>query len=272
MLQHYILKQRSQKDLLLMTHIVIGYPSLDESSKIVSTMITNGADLIELQIPGADTGLDGKLISDANQQALQQGVTVEKCLCFARKLIQQYHTPFIFVVYKNSLDHYGWLRFMHNAAQIGIQGIIVPDLPKTSGLYYQAMAEAEGTTLIPVVFPASSYDELSQVKHYKGFCYCATSDNVTGSRVQFNQRLRNHLHNIKQRIPIPTATGFGIKDKQQVNFLRGYTDIAVIGTRLLQIYNARSIIGVEEFLQQLIKTPLTIPNKALRKTVADSIK
>jgi tryptophan synthase alpha chain len=142
MLEQHIRQKLRHKPLLLMTHIVIGYPSFRESWALARAMVDAGVDLMELQIPFSEPMADGPVILKANQQALAAGATVQKCIEFATELRSQVQTPLLFMSYYNILFKYGVQRFTEQMQRSGLAGAIVPDLPLEEGDdYLGAMAE-----------------------------------------------------------------------------------------------------------------------------------
>ena len=128
MLKEYILNKRKEKDILLMTHIVLGYPSFEDSLRVVEAMVEAGVDIIELQIPFSEPTADGPVILRTNQQALDSGSTVAKCFDCARELAGRFPIPFLFMSYYNILFKYGPDRFAKDMAEAGMQGAIVADV------------------------------------------------------------------------------------------------------------------------------------------------
>ena len=128
MIESYIRKQREKKDILLMTHIVIGYPSLEASFRIVREMVEAGVDLMELQIPFSEPMADGPVILKANQDALAGGITVQECIDFAARVTAAFDIPFLFMSYYNILFKYGVDSFARTMAQIGARG----DCPRSA--------------------------------------------------------------------------------------------------------------------------------------------
>ena len=144
MLEDYLRRRQSQQPILLMTHIVIGYPSYEDSLRLVETMVEAGVDLMELQIPFSEPIADGPVILDANQRALAAGVTVEHCLDFAKRVTDRFEVPFLFMSYYNILFKYGVGRFVETIAALGLRGAIVPDLPPEEGGEYLDAMRAQG--------------------------------------------------------------------------------------------------------------------------------
>ena len=133
MLETYIRSRLQGKEILLMTHIVIGYPSWEESFEIVGQMVAAGVDLMELQIPFSEPIADGPVILQANQKSLGAGATVAKCLEFGRRAAETFKIPFLFMSYYNILFKYGLGPFVNEMAAANLKGAIVPDLPPRRG-------------------------------------------------------------------------------------------------------------------------------------------
>lgn len=136
MLTNYINTKRKSKDILLMTHIVVGYPDLETSFKIVETMVNSGVDLMELQIPFSEPIADGPTILYANHIALKNGVKTKNCFEFSFKITQMFDIPFLFMTYYNILFKYGVSKFALDMKKSGLKGAIVPDLPPEEGKEY----------------------------------------------------------------------------------------------------------------------------------------
>lgn len=252
MLESYLREQRKQKDILLMTHIVIGYPSLEASFEIVKAMVEAGVDLIELQIPFSEPIADGPVILKANQDALATGITVNDCIEFGGKAAKQFDIPFLFMTYYNILFKYGVDRFAQTTAAKGLKGAIVPDLPPEEGQdYLNAMDDQQ---LAPIfIYAPTTKDERMQMLagHAKGFVYCVARKGVTGQQTQFSQELGSYLKRCRQATNLPLALGFGVKDRDDVEFLTGKVDIAVIGTQTIRIVEEQGVEAVGDFIRSL---------------------
>ena len=117
------------KKILLMTHLVLGYPSFEVNQQVIRQMVDNGVDVIELQIPFSEPVADGPVILKANQESIATGTKVRDCLAFAAEMTAAHNIPFLFMTYYNILFKYGLEKFFAKAKEIGVQGFIVPDLP-----------------------------------------------------------------------------------------------------------------------------------------------
>jgi tryptophan synthase alpha chain len=251
-LEAQIRQARSKQDILLMTHIVIGYPSLAASADIVDAMVEAGVDLMELQIPFSEPMADGPVILAANQKALSAGSTVERCLEFAATVSRKYPIPFLFMSYYNVLFRAGVARFVDRMKAAGVQGTIVPDLPpEEAGEYLAAMKNA-GADPIFIYSPSTPDERLRQIaEHASGFIYCVARKGVTGVHTSFSSALDAYLARCRAATKLPLAVGFGVQDATDVAFLRGKVDIAVVGSATLRLIDEKGAAAVGTFLRQL---------------------
>jgi tryptophan synthase alpha chain len=252
MLETYLRDRRKQNDILLMTHIVIGYPSLEASYDIVKTMAAAGVDLMELQIPFSEPIADGPVILKANQESLAAGTTVKACMDFSRRVARQFSIPFLFMTYYNILFKYGVSRFARTMAQNGLQGAIVPDLPPEEGSDYLAAMQEHALAPIFIYAPTTSEQRMRMIaRHAEGMVYCVARKGVTGDKTNFTRDLDAYLSRCRQAVDLPIALGFGVKDKADVDFLTGKVDIAVIGTQTIRIVEQDGVKAVGDFIRGL---------------------
>ncbi len=252
MLESYLRQRRTQSDILLMTHIVVGYPSLDESMRMIEAMVAAGVDLIEMQIPFSEPIADGPVILHANQMALQSGVTVERCFEFAELAAKRFDIPLLFMSYYNILFKYGVERFAKRMRAIGLSGSIVPDLPPEEAGEYLGALEASKLDPIFIFSPSTSDARLRLIAEYaRGFVYCVARKGVTGVRTDFSQELTGYLERCRAATSLPIALGFGVKERRDVQFLRGKVDIAVIGSQTLRLVAEGGAAAVRPFLESL---------------------
>jgi tryptophan synthase alpha chain len=252
MLESYIRSRLKEKKILLMTHIVIGYPSLDESLAIVRTMVEAGVDLMELQIPFSEPIADGPVILKANQDALADGVTVPQCLEFGQTVAGQFSIPFLYMTYYNILFKYGVDRFADHMRDAGLKGAIVPDLPPEEADDYLSAMERCGLSPIFIFSPTTKKERLQTIARVAGgFVYCVARKGVTGDQTAFSRQLDEYLGACRQATNLPLALGFGVKDREDVKFLAGKSDIAVIGTQALRVIETQGIEALGDFIRGL---------------------
>ncbi len=252
MLETYIREQLTRKNILLMTHIVIGYPTLEDSLRIVETMVAAGVDMMELQIPFSEPIADGPVILHANQLSLAGGITVQQCTEFAGDVARQFDIPFLFMSYYNILYRYGEDRFAAMMAKKRLKGAIVPDLPPEEGQSYVAAMDSHSLAPIFIYSPNTSEARMRTIDEYsRGFIYCVARKGVTGKQTSFSDDLDRYLQRCRNATDLPLALGFGVQNKADVDFLSGKVDIAVIGTQTIRLVDEKGVGAVGDFIAGL---------------------
>ena len=251
-LQDNITQACRQKEILLMTHIVMGYPSFEANREIIRQMVDNGVDLIEMQIPFSEPMADGPVIIKANQDSLLNGTRVDDCLAFAAEMTAAHDIPFMFMTYYNILFKYGVERFCRKAMEIGIQGFIVPDLPPEEGADYLKYTHEYGLAPVLIFAPTSTPARMRELAgHGGGFIYCVARRGVTGSQTTFDEAFDDYITQCRANTDLPLAVGFGIKDKNDVDALKGKADIAVIGSETIRLVDSKGVGAVGPFIAGL---------------------
>ena len=254
MLKSYINKKLESKDILLMTHIVMGYPSFEDSMDIVEQMIEAGVDLIELQIPFSEPMADGPVILNANQKSIENGTCVKKCFEFAKKTAKKFDIPFLFMSYANILYKFGMEEFSDQMAAMNLKGAIVPDIPPEEGKEYINAMEKNKLCPIFIYTPQTSDIRMKYLDSYaRGFIYCTARNGVTGNKTQFSHELETYLKRCRKATKLPLAVGFGIKSKNDINYLKGKADIAVIGSETIRVVDEKGIKAISDFIRNLNK-------------------
>lgn len=252
MLESYLKNRLKDRDILLMTHIVLGYPSFESSYRIVEAMVGAGVDVMELQIPFSEPIADGPVILRANQEALARGATVRQCLDFGARVSRDFNIPFLYMTYYNILFKHGVARFGEAMAEAGIRGAIIPDLPPEEGRDYLDALGRHGLAPIFIFSPNTSLERMRLLaSHGKGFIYCVARKGVTGTQTDFSRDLEGYLQRCRSATDLPLALGFGVKDRADVDFLKGKVDIAVIGTQTIRLIEDRGIAAVGDFIAGL---------------------
>lgn len=253
MLRSYIEERRRQRDLLLMTHIVIGYPSLEASLEIVDTMVASGVDVMELQIPFSEPIADGPVILHANQASLANGIRVDDCLRFAETVTRKHAIPFLFMGYYNTLFVRGVNRFVEQMQAVGIRGAIVPDLPPEEGSQYLEAMRDRSLDPIFIFSPNSPEQRLRDIAAVaRGFVYCVARKGVTGKTTEFSPDLAAYLERCHRATDLPLALGFGVRSREDLNYLRGRVEMAVVGSETLRIVDSDGVAAVGPFIAQLL--------------------
>jgi len=211
-LEQSIRAARAKKDILLMTHIVLGYPSFDDCLRMVEDMVNAGVDLMELQIPFSEPMADGPVILKANAESLKAGATVDMCFEMAEKLTKEFDIPFLFMTYYNILFCQGVSSFVERCESAGIQGCIVPDLPPAEGQeYLDAMHKAKMSP-IHIFTPNTPEPRMRFLSdNSSGFIYSVARKGVTGKDTAFSAELESYLAQCRENTSLPLAVGFGVK-------------------------------------------------------------
>lgn len=252
MLEDYLRARLRERDILLMTHIVLGYPRFDDSLRVVESMVESGVDLMELQIPFSEPIADGPVILRANQASLHAGSRVERCLRFAEDVAGRFDIPFVLMSYYNVLFRQGVDTFVERMAAAGLRGAIVPDLPpEEAGGYLEAMTKAELDPIF-IFSPRTSDARMAEIaRHGRGFVYCVARKGVTGAETDFSAELDAYLARCRAATSLPLALGFGVKDHRDVDALRRKADIAVVGTQTIRVMEERGVGAVGDFVAGL---------------------
>lgn len=253
-LEQQLRDQKSTKDILLMTHIVLGYPSFEDNMAVIDAMVDNGVDCIEMQIPFSEPMADGPVILKANQDSLAAGTSVADCFAFAKTITQKHSIPFLFMTYYNIIFKYGEEEFFKNSAEIGIKGFIVPDLPPEMGDDYLRLASHYDIAPILIYAPTSTDKRMADLATKgSGFIYCAARRGVTGKKTALGDDFEEYLRRCRQATDMPLAVGFGIQDKEDVSALVGYADMAVIGSQTIKLVDKEGPQAVGPFIAGLRK-------------------
>lgn len=252
MIEDHIRRRLREKEILLMTHIVMGYPDFATSLAIIEQMVEGGVDLMELQIPFSEPIADGPVILNANQLALERGVTVRECLDFAGEVTRRFDIPFLYMSYTNILYRQGLDAFIDGMETAGIQGAIVPDLPPEEGEDYITAMKRRRLAPIFIFSPHTTLERMQLLSSKgDGFIYCVARTGVTGQKTEFSELLTDYLARCRKNTDLPLAVGFGVKDRNDVQFLVGKADIAVIGSQTIRLVEEKGPEAVSGFIREL---------------------
>ncbi len=234
--------------------VTCGDPDLETTAKIVREMAANGADLIELGIPFSDPTAEGPVIQGANIRALSGGVTTDKIFDFVRELRKDVSVPLVFMTYANVVFSYGAERFISTCQQIGIDGIILPDLPFEEKDEFLPICRQYGVDLISLIAPTSADRVAMIAKDADGFIYIVSSLGVTGERSQITTDISKLVSVIRENTDIPCAVGFGISNPEQAKNMSQFADGVIVGSaivRKIAQHGKDSAKPVGEFVKQM---------------------
>ena len=234
--------------------LTCGDPDLETTEKLVCAMAEAGADLIELGIPFSDPIAEGPVIQEANIRALSGGVTTDKIFDMVVKIRKNTKIPMVFMTYANVVFSYGTERFVKKAAEIGMDGLILPDVPFEEKEEFALVAEKYGLDLISLIAP-TSHDRISMIaKGAEGFVYCVSSLGVTGMRSQITTDVGAMVELVKKSSDIPAAIGFGISGPEQAKKMAAVSDGVIVGSaivKLVEKYGKDAVPYVAEFVKSV---------------------
>ena len=249
----------AEQRLALIAYLTVGYPRLDVTPSLVEAAAQSGADAIELGIPFSDPLADGRTIQAASQQALKGGVTVARALEAATAARKKTEVPLLFMTYLNPILAFGLDRFCHAAAEAGIDGLIVPDLPPAESAELRRAADACQLDLVFFVAPTSSEAGIAAAcRAATGFIYCIAVTGVTGARAELDPALLPLIAIVRRHTSLPIVVGFGISRAEHLRALTGEADGVIVASALLDAI-ARApedpAAQVRRFLGDLRRSP-----------------
>ncbi|MCM1307218.1 MAG: tryptophan synthase subunit alpha [Butyrivibrio sp.] len=234
--------------------ITCGYPSVELSIKIIEEMEKAGADLIELGIPFSDPTAEGPVIQDADAQALANGITTDKVFDMAKKLRQNIKIPMVFMTYANVVFSYGTERFAKKAAEVGMDGVILPDIPFEEKEEFAGIFKENGLDMISFIAP-TSHERIAKIaREAEGFVYCVSSLGVTGVRQEITTDIGEMTALVKKNRDIPCAVGFGISTPEQAREVAKNADGVIVGSAIVKLcaqYGEDSPARVAEYVRSM---------------------
>lgn len=234
--------------------ITCGDPDLETTAAAVRAAVQGGADLIELGIPFSDPTAEGPVIQGANLRALENGITTDKIFEFVAELRQDVKLPIVFMTYANVVFSYGTERFISSCSNVGIDGIILPDLPFEEKDEFLPTCRRFGVDLISLIAPTSENRVAMIAKEADGFLYIVSSLGVTGTRSEIKTELSDIVSVIRQNTSIPCAIGFGISTPEQARKMADIADGAIVGSaivKLLEKYGKKAPEHIREYVKSM---------------------
>ena len=215
--------------------ITCGDPDLETTARLVRAMADSGADLIELGIPFSDPTAEGPVIQQANERALKAGTTTDKVFDLVRDLRRDVTIPKVFMTYANVVFSYGKERFCERCREVGIQGMILPDVPYEEKKEFDPVCKENGLDLISLIAPTSE-DRIGRIaRDASGFVYCVSSLGVTGVRSKITTNIGAMVRLVKQEKDIPCAVGFGISTPDQARQMAQHADGVIVGSAIMKL-------------------------------------
>lgn len=251
-LEKYVREKLEKKDILLMTHVICGYPSFDENYQELEIMAEAGVDLVELQFPFSEPSADGPLFVKANQQSLEKGTTVDQCFEFLEKVSKDFPFMTMMMGYYNTAYKMGEEKYIDRLAAVGANAFILPDLPiEEAGTLHKLAAEKDQAPIM-LMTPTNTQERLNQIgEHAEGLVYAVARKGVTGKKTSMDDEVGDFLKRCRQATDLPLGVGFGLSCKEDLDYLKGKADIAIIGTAALRAWENSGKEGLTKFFADL---------------------
>lgn len=234
--------------------VTCGDPSLDVTEQLVYAMAEAGADLIELGIPFSDPTAEGPVIEAASARALAGGATTNKIFEMVARIRQKSNIPLVFMTYANVVFSYGSERFLSRAASLGIDGLILPDVPFEEKAEFDPLCKRHNIDLISMVAP-TSHERIKMIAaEASGFIYCVSSLGVTGIRSEIKTDLSEMVGLVKSVRPLPCAIGFGISTPEQAKQMASVADGVIVGSAIVKLcaqYGDQCVSPVADYVRSM---------------------
>ncbi|WP_372520752.1 tryptophan synthase subunit alpha [Candidatus Ruminimicrobiellum ovillum] len=215
--------------------ITAGYPNINKTEDFIYKMVSAGADLIEIGIPFSDPVAEGPVIQESSQKALAAGTNLDNIFDLVKKVRKTVNIPLVFMTYVNPVFKYGYDNFFKQCSLIGIDGIIIPDLPYEEKNEISEYAKKYDIKIVSLIAPTSQQRIEDIAKEAEGFLYVVSSMGVTGVRTEIKTDLKSIVDSVKKVTSVPTAIGFGIHSPEQANKMSKISDGVIVGSAIIKI-------------------------------------
>lgn len=241
----------------LIGYVTVGYPSIEATLKVVPLLAESGCDIVELGIPFSDPLADGITIQNASFRALQNGVTPEVCLETARKLRNEVDIPLLFMTYYNPVYSYGLDEFCKACGRVGIDGLIIPDLPPEEGGKLEQSTRHCNLDLVYLLSPTSTGERIRLVaERSRGFIYLVSVTGVTGARTRLPADLAAFVARVRKVAKQPLCVGFGISTPVQAKQVARIADGIIVGSRIIQLMEKDASLAIVGYFVKKLRRAL----------------
>lgn len=256
----------------IITYVTGGYPSLEMSRQWILAQVAGGADLIEIGVPFSDPLADGATVQATSQRALELGTTLDDCFDLVRSArAQGIAIPLLLMGYTNPFYQYGLERLARTAAEAGVDGFMIPDLPADESEEFAAPLRAHGRELIYFLAPTSTGRRIRDVaSRATGFIYCVALTGITGAREKVSSTLPDFIARVRKETDVPLAVGFGISTPDHVRQVAAIADGAVVASALInhldQLPEAEQAAAATAFVRKLADATKKAPGASVNGT------
>jgi len=244
-----------KKENILSVYFTAGFPQFDETILTLKTLQQNEIDLVEIGVPFSDPMADGIVIQNSSQQALKNGMSIRKLFEQLVNVREHIHIPLVMMGYLNPIMQFGFEEFCHECSNVGIDGMIIPDLPMSDFLTeYKEIAEKYGLEFIFLITPETSDERIRLIdSHTNGFIYMVSSAAVTGTQTSFDGKVEYFNRINAMHLKNPRLIGFGISNKSTLEMVYKYSSGAIIGSAFIKALEQTQDVekGVALLLEKL---------------------
>lgn len=240
---------------ILSVYFTAGFPALTDTRPILSALQNEGVDLVEIGIPFSDPMADGVVIQQSSTQALQNGMTLRLLFDQLEGVRDEIHIPLILMGYLNPIMQYGFDAFCQKCAAVGVDGVIIPDLPFDEYRdAYQSIAERYNVHIIMLITPETTPERIQRIdKHTSGFIYMVSSAATTGAQQRFAPEANAYFERINaMNLRNPRLIGFGISNRETFNAAQSHAAGAIVGSRFIQLLKSES--SIEKSASELVRS------------------
>ena len=234
-------------------YITAGDPSLESTRRLVLEFERSGVDIVELGVPFSDPLADGPVNQAAAQRALRGGVTFKGVLGLVQDIRQESEMPLVLFTYFNPVYRYGLERFADRAAEVGVDGVLMLDLPLEESAEYKALMDARNIDTVFIVAPTTPEQRIRRISEYTtGFVYCTARTGVTGERERISESTAPIVERVRRHTESPIGVGFGISTPEHVLEVSQYADAVIVGSAIVRRIGAgEGISEVGRFVETL---------------------
>ena len=236
---------KEKKENILSVYFTAGYPKSDDTIEVIKTLEKNGVDLLEIGVPFSDPMADGPVIQASGNKALRNGMSLKKLFTQLKNVRAEASIPLVLMGYLNPIMQYGFENYCKSAAECGVDGLIIPDLPFSEYMEsYKSIAEEHGLHMIMLITPETSEERIKLIdQNTSGFIYMVSSASVTGVRNSFSETNLNYFRRVnKMNLQNPRLIGFGISNKETFEAACQESSGAIIGSKFISLLNSEGTI------------------------------
>lgn len=231
------LQEKGEKAFI--TYMTAGLPDMEGTKALLKAQEEAGTDIIELGIPFSDPIADGPIIQDASYRSILKGTNLKKTFEAVKETRKTCQVPIVFMMYYNTILHYGVKEFVEKCEEVGVDGLIVPDMPfEEQKELSQYLTSEKAPIIIQLISPVSKQRIPMILENARGFVYCVSSMGVTGQAGGFHEKVKEYLEEVKSQSKIPIMMGFGIKEAEDVEFVKDTIDGCIVGSHFIEVLEA----------------------------------